>query len=625
MLTGGKHVAKVLVLYPLSSIWANYVPQAREAVGNVIEFDFNYLTDTLLRLHFDFDFVDEDVLAEAMIHKGKITIRDEEYSILILPPVTHMKRSTFKAIKKFYASGGNLIADTLLPVEFLETDKSDAAKDVTSLFGVDPKAILSAFRQNEKTKFSIIQRKGKGKLFFFTGKGLHRARPKKQIARLLRQCVPPDVTISDEAIFYLHRVKDERDIYFFVNTCQQPRSDVEISFEQVARPELWDPNTGEIKPLHVFRVNGGRLVVRLDFPATEARVVVLNGAITEPFITETNVDVLQFDGKELTGSSGHSKEIAVRVSTPKGTKLVRTAAKKPLKPLSLGTPFTFTTEHDNVLSLSRWKMLVDDGTGFDRNVYRPEFDDHSWLDVTNGAWELQLDCERENATYPVGLWYRTSFNIDTLPPNTRLLIDGFSGSEHRLFVNGNEITEKGRRSALDAEIKEVNIQPFIKIGKNIVAVALTVNRRTDGILDLLKIVGNFALRHDRDSDVIVATPRTLTVGDWTKQGYPFYSGTGVYHRELEIAEPYLNGRLFLEVDCGDDVLEVSVNNGPTTVVPWHPYRVEITGMVHVGKNTVQLKVTNTLINALEAVQKPSGIFSVPTVRHHHLYTLAVGN
>ena len=36
LLSGGSHVAKLLVLYPLTSIWANYVPQQRDAVGNVL-------------------------------------------------------------------------------------------------------------------------------------------------------------------------------------------------------------------------------------------------------------------------------------------------------------------------------------------------------------------------------------------------------------------------------------------------------------------------------------------------------------------------------------------------------------------------------------------------------------
>ena len=76
----------------------------------------------------------------------------------------------------------------------------------------------------------------------------------------------------------------------------------------------------------------------------------------------------------------------------------------------------------------------DDLVDFIRNGYN----DQEWLDVTMGAWEMQLPQERDNAGYPETLCYRTSFTAGYLPGNTRLLIDGFSGSNYKLFVNGIE-------------------------------------------------------------------------------------------------------------------------------------------------------------------------------------------
>jgi hypothetical protein len=235
--------------------------------------------------------------------------------------------------------------------------------------------------------------------------------------------------------------------------------------------------------------------------------------------------------------------------------------------------------------------------------------------------EMQLPQERDQALYPVTLWYRTAFEIAALPPNTRLLIDGFSGTEYQLFVNGNEIKDKGRRSTLDAEIKEVAIQPHVQVGRNVIAVKLVAKRRTDGILDLLKIIGDFALEKSDDGFKIVEKKNAIKIGDWTKQGYPFYSGTGVYRTQIEVSAKYIGGKLFLEVDCGDDVLEVSVNGSSSRIVPWHPYRVEVTDLIKEGMNPIALKVTNTLINILEGVQKASGIFSVPRLVHQHQYEL----
>src|ERR1035437_1999183 len=152
VLSGGKHVAKVLVMWPINSMWTNYVPQSHNKLTNVIEKNFNQLSDMLLRLHYDYDYVDEDVLSEAAIKNGKILIAEEEYSLLILPPQTHIKRSSFEIIKKFMSAGGKVIADTLLPIEFLETENDEAISDSISLFGFDPNELMDEFKGGKKAK-----------------------------------------------------------------------------------------------------------------------------------------------------------------------------------------------------------------------------------------------------------------------------------------------------------------------------------------------------------------------------------------------------------------------------------------------------------------------------------------
>ncbi|HEX9652821.1 MAG TPA: glycosyl hydrolase [bacterium] len=627
ILSGGRHVAKALVLYPINSIWTNYVPQQRNAIGNVIESDFNYLTDTLLRLHYDFDYVDEDVLAQAIIQKGKIKIADEEYSILILPPVTHIKKSTFQQMKRFVAAGGNVIADTLLPTAYLESKKNGATKDVQQLFGVNPAKLLDGFQNG--ARFTVKQKRGKGKAFVMQGKGLHQSRKKAELKRILNLCAPPDVTISREEVFYLHRVKDGHDIYFFVNTLQQDLGGVEISFEQKMRPELWNPNTGDSQPLQVYDVKNGRVTIMLDFPASESHVVVMREVLPKSYVSSSNLQIAQFDETSIVGYGNPSQAHAFAVvKNGRNVKRFKSPAKRVLKPIKLGREFDFKLHDDNVLCLGNWKMTIARGDGVTMGFHHPQFDDSGWLNVTHGAWEMQLAQERDQETYPVTLWYRTAFEIGDLPSNTRVLIDGFSGSSRQLFVNGQPVTDAGRRSQLDAEIKEVNIQPFVKAGRNVVAVKLIVTRRTDGILDLLKIIGDFALASRKaGTDLesvpaaglkIVAPKSRLKIGDWTQQGYPFFSGSASYTAKVEIAEKYLSGRLFLETDCGEDVLEVIVNDH-TRVVPWHPYRVEITDLIRAGKNTITLKVTNTVINILEGVRKASGLFSPPRISHEHRY------
>ncbi|HET6568888.1 MAG TPA: hypothetical protein VFG50_13050, partial [Rhodothermales bacterium] len=434
----------------------------------------------------------------------------------------------------------------------------------------------------------------------------------------------PDVTISAEDVFYLHRVKDGYDLYFLTNTTQRDLGRVEISFERIGRPELWDANTGETTPIHVFDVKDERLVLSLDFPASESHIIVLRDEPVEPRITETNLDVRRFEEGKIVGyGSGPAEQVVATVRQGGKNRKLKAEARKPRPPITLPVEYDFSIEQDNVLLIGSWRMRIEGNRKEAAHFHRPEYDDSEWLQVTNGAWEMQLPQERDEATYPVTLWYRTAFTIRDVPSNPRLLIDGFRGSEYRLYLNGKEVKEKGRRSWLDAEIEEVDIRRYLQEGENAVAVRIVVNKRTEGMLDLLKIVGDFSVEGSEHEGYAIATRRTrVQAGDWTTQGFPFFSGTGVYRSEIDVPGRYLDGgRLYLEADCGEDVLEVSVNGSEGIIVPWHPYRVDVTDLVRAGANAIELKVTNTLINILEGVQLKSGLFKRPRIVHQHRYEL----
>lgn len=679
LLSGGRHVARALILYPINSIWTNYVPHKTDPVGDLIELDFSYLTDTLLRLHYDYDYVDEDVLAGADVDDGKISIADETYDVLILPPVTHIKESTYRSIQKFVQGGGRVIADTLVPVAFLESGTNGDVSNTEVFFGWNGHNLLKTFLADGQVEFHVEKR---GNVYLLCGKGMYSKRVllkrlievggvasdeiaafmasagsfgvqyqeassneekerilkeylgildseekhRKNILRtVLNDCVTPDVTISDEEVFYLHRVKDGFDLYFFVNTRQEDRGRVTITFEKVARPELWNTTTGTTKPLPVYRIENGRLTIELDFPPGESHVVVLTGDADAPHVTSTNLHVETFDGERVVGfATSEIKKPYAEIVVDGLTRRLESEGRTSLPALDFPQTYDFTVEHDNVLVIDRWKMKVGSDDSEEDAYLQPGFDDSEWLDVTHGAWEMQLPQERDEAEYPVELWYRTWFEVSALPSDLRLMIDGFSGSGYDLFINGRKVEDRGRQSRLDAEILEVNILPYVHEGRNLVVVKLTARRRTDGMLDLLKIVGDFGLEENNENYVIAPKNQRLHAGDWTRQGYPFFSGTGIYTVEIDIPAAYLDGgRLIFEAECGEDVLDVRVNGSEARVAPWHPYRLDVTDLVREGKNTFEIRVTNTLINILEGIPQRSGLFHPPRLVHQARYELNV--
>lgn len=622
ILSGGDHVAKVLVLFPINSAWTNYLPTGKDKMLEFIQKDFNYLTDALLRLHYDFDYTDEDILSEAKVKDGKITINNESYSVIFLPPITHLQANAFEKIKEFVDKGGKVIADTVIPEGLLDYNKKDGKDRIKALFGKDPDALLKNMSNGAKFKISS-KKSAKGEVHVIEGKGLNVHKKDEELGKLLAKCVTPDVTIDNENVLYLHRKKDGYDIYFIVNTQQKAAGEVEITFENTGKPELWDANTGEIKDINVYQIKNGRLCVKLDFQPTDAKIVVIKDKAKGMNVTDSNLTVDRIEGNKVSAYGMLDTEKPyVNVQKNGASVKLKAEAKKQLRALSLPASLSYDLVDDNVLCIKKWKMQLAQGLN-ETEVVKPDYDDSSWLNVTMGAWEMQLPQERDEEVYPVDLWYRINFEIEKMPSNPRLLIDGFSGTSYKLYINGSEVGDKGKRSKLDAEMKEIDVKKYLHEGSNLITVKLAANRRTDGLLDLIKIVGDFALKAKGGEYVIAEKPAQLKVGDWTKQGYPQYSGTIFYKHEVNIPESYLDGKLFLEADCGEDVMEVKVNGAESMVAPWRPYRFDITDSVQTGKNTIEIGVTNTLINMLEAVEHKSGLLKNAKIVYEPKYEFII--
>jgi hypothetical protein len=620
LLSGGRHVAKILMLYPIDTFWTNYRPQESDNISDVIEQDFNYLTDLLLRLHFDFDYTDEDILSDASVIDGKINIRDEYFELLILPPLTHLKTKTFIKLQEFVASGGKVIASTLVPLELIGNHQKIDLNEVNTLFGIESKKLLSEF-QNGST-FNVISNGRSKNVHVVSGKGLYRERKQKELKFLIESCIVPDVTIDNENIFYLHRIKDNFDIYFFVNTQQESQGEVEITFEKIGQPELWNASTGEIESLYIYKIKDGRLSIKLFFPETESHIVILRNDEINDHVSECSLQIESVTDEQITGwMPAEQESVFARIESGDLSRTISDKKRMPLQPMHLGEDFSFHIEEENIHCISQWKMKIAENSEETDSIIDPDYNDHEWLDVTLGAWEMQLLMERDEETYPVDLLYRTSFDSDYLPDDLSLLVDGLSGKSHDLYINGIHVKDKGTRSKIDAEINAIPVRKYVHSGKNCIVIKLTVSKRTDGILDLLRLTGNFSLAKKNGHYVMSKPVNQLQTGDWTKQGYPYFSGTGVYEKEIEISSEYTNGKLFLEIDCGEDVLSVCINDGKEVVIPWHPYHLDITDMVHPGKNKFVLKVTNTLINMLEAVEKKSGLQKEPIIKYYHRYTL----
>lgn len=221
LLSGGVHVADLGVLVPETSIWANYVPapvgmpyadyREKNLVAAKLDDDFASLSKELLRNQMDFDYLDDEILVTAEIIGNKLRLAEETYSVLVMPRSTTMRHGVAEKIAAFLHAGGHVIACGALPTTSMERGKDSALKRALAVVPV-----------------------------MSTPRGLVQG---------IRKVWQPDLVLDrpNPKFYYLHRRKDNREIYFLINMDEGP-CEHEIMFRATGSASIWDPRTGEIKP-----------------------------------------------------------------------------------------------------------------------------------------------------------------------------------------------------------------------------------------------------------------------------------------------------------------------------------------------------------------------------------------
>src|SRR5215207_2756741 len=373
LLSGGKHIAKVAVLWPMNAMFATYTPQTHNALGDRIERDFNTLTDLLLRLHYDYDYLDEDVLANAELDGPIIRIGDEMHELVVLPPMAHIKLSTLQKLEEFVEKGGRVLGTIFLPNQAFTstgsiTELIDISDRVRALFGVDPLETQQMFQKQTGLEVLEQEHAGGGKTAFLRSYALNRQLPMRiqqeldapgktespffvieseertsryffvpeegqrqeitdevtaeresvgdALEQVLSSLIEPDILIDNREVFYLHRQNDGQDIYFIINPTYMPQQ-AHISLPGQIQPVHWDPSTGVEKLVTPSRVVDGRTHFDLELSSVGSAFI-----LAKPHqgwrVVETNLNINTLDENQISGF-GRVKE-AFAVIEKEGTR-----------------------------------------------------------------------------------------------------------------------------------------------------------------------------------------------------------------------------------------------------------------------------------------------------------------
>ena len=551
----GTHVTSAALLSPVKTV---YVDMWRDGQPNTqprCQRLFDRVSDLLLRLHHDYDYIDDAQLPRSTTQAGRLAFPGsaETYPLVILPAVRVMSVAGARRLAEHFRSGGRLLALGELPSEAdTRGDDAEVHQAVAEVFG-PPRASGPWVHEHPSG----------GKAIFAADE----ADLERTLETALRDLVEPDVVVTEEGgtraedVICCHRTLPEVDLYLFVNRrATRTRATAELRRPVTTGALLrLDLETGQVCRLEAGEAPGPPQVA-LDLEPGEACLIGI-GAAEE--------------------------------SDPPAPPAFDPLAQR--HRLTLPPPTSFTARGGNVAILDTWEYTPRDLAAAERlgvtnpgqvNTYRTRFHVASGV----GCVKLVLDDLQQWIPSHVGFLARKRST--------------------EVFLNGEKLPPLQPATWQDPHYLEVDVGPYIRPGENVLEIAtISLLNPMHGLTEPAYLVGEFALVGGR----LIAAPPRLT-GLWNEAGYPHFSGIGTYEYRITLAAHHFEaGRLFL--DCGPvhDACRLVVNGQEVAVRLWPPSRAEITAAARVGENRILIEVANSLANLYGKQNRASGLERMPEI------------
>ncbi|MDE0069883.1 MAG: glycosyl hydrolase [Caldilineaceae bacterium] len=328
VMSQGTHVADAALLYPLTTVHANWLrgDSFTSAADDCAMTTFS-LARQVYGAGIDFDFVDDNLLSEAVVRDGTLEIAGIRFRAVILPPITTIRRQTLAKLLEFYDGGGTVVAFRRLPGASQEHGRNDpqVRAALRHIFGiasseeavhrteVHSQALGSIYRQHN-------EHGGQG--FFLPGQETartpHAAQRGVDIAAVISDAIDRDVVVSGRNVFHTHQRIGDLDVYFLYNV-ESVRRELTLALRVRGEPEIWDCWNGEVTPWHRFSHTDDRTTVRLTMEANQGIVLVMRPPAGRPAVTADNLGAITHvetagDTVEIRGTieEGGGKTVRVR-------------------------------------------------------------------------------------------------------------------------------------------------------------------------------------------------------------------------------------------------------------------------------------------------------------------------
>lgn len=151
-----------------------------------------------------------------------------------------------------------------------------------------------------------------------------------------------------------------------------------------------------------------------------------------------------------------------------------------------------------------------------------------------------------------------------------------------------------------------NIKDLIRKGLNRISIRTTAQYSDPlPILYPPVIAGSFNIVKGPNGWIIDMQTQNVGQDSWTKYGYPYLTGCGIYSQIFEIPSDYK--RLVLKLSLVSGPVSIKLNSKNIGSFNWHPIEVDITDFCQSKRNELFITVMNTADNLIRMNGRSSGI------------------
>lgn len=536
-LTRGTPLVRIGVIHPIESYWLYWGPLEQTFMDrDELESNFNNVVQWLLFGLLDFDFISESLLPMQSTEevKQRMKVGAMEYDVLLVPGCRTLRLTTVERLESFIGAGGCVVFMGE-PAKLIDAEKSDRVQKLAE------KCITIPF--SKKNLISVLE--GYRDVDIRHQNGL---RPDNLLYQM--RCDGPE-----RWLFICHvrhkPVTDELTGEF------EYRENIIIKIKGIWEPVIYDAIDGKIYPCPAA-IKGDETYIEYEFSIHDSILLRLKPGMHE----------------------------CASVPSVK--------SKPEINIIEINDPVNITLSEPNVFLLDMAEYSFDGGPWQKEeeilridNAFRQKLGYPLKVDVMAQPW---VSGEDEKPTHQLGLKF--VFETDVEIEKASFAFENYGSAT--IIMNGINIPQKVNGWYVDESIKTVEL-PVIPAGENEIVLMIPFGPKTN--IEWCYLLGSFGVRVDGRYKRIVEPVRTISFGNWTGQGLPFYAGNVTHHCQFNSE----GGNMILEVPhFANPLLSVSIDGIEKGRIAFAPYTLNL-GYVEKGVHVISINAFGNRFNAFGCI------------------------